>query len=172
MTTTIEPFEIEVEALRCVSRDTGATAFDALADKIEAMQAENAALKQRIEESARTFHWYNVNGEFVLGDYKIVHQKGRFLIHIYSEDEGYGDVDCDFSASVDAFDYCEREMRKDGFLRHIDTIIRPEGCDELSLHWLRLLGLLRGFWPCQQATGRRDSVKGRSITQRVVRQEP
>jgi hypothetical protein len=73
------------------------------------------------------FHWYNVNGEFVLGDYKIVHQKGRFLIHIYSEDEGYVDVDCDFSASVDAFDYCEREMRKDGFLRHIDTIIRPEG---------------------------------------------
>ena len=125
MTTTITPFEIE--ALRCASIDTGATGFDELADKIEAMQAESAALKQRIEESARVFHWYNVNCEFVLGDYKICTQKGRFAVHIYSEDEGYGEAECDFSASVDAFDYCESKMRKDGFLRHIDTIIRPEG---------------------------------------------
>lgn len=108
-------------------RATMASEWDMQRAEIERLKSENSALKKRIEESARTFHWYNVNGEFVLGDYKIVHQKGRFLIHLYSEDEGYGDVECDFSASADAFDHCEREMRKDGFLRPIDTIIRPEG---------------------------------------------
>lgn len=129
MTTTISPEEIET--LRDLADDSGDMEWrrwaNALADKIEAMQAENAALKQRTEESARVFHWYNVNGEFVLGDYKICTQKGRFAVHIYSEDEGYGEAECDFSASVDAFDYCESKMRKDGFLRPIDTIIRPEG---------------------------------------------
>ena len=108
-------------------RATMANEWDMQRAEIERLKSENAALKMRIEESARVFHWYNVNGEFVLGDYKICTQKGRFAVHIYSEDEGYGEAECDFSASVDAFDYCESKMRKDGFLRHIDTIIRPEG---------------------------------------------
>lgn len=49
MSATITPFEIE--ALRCASIDTGATGFDELADKIEAIQAESAALKKRIEST-------------------------------------------------------------------------------------------------------------------------
>ena len=126
MTTTITPFDIE--ALRCASIDTGATGFDALADKIEALQAENAALKKRIEESATTFYWEECDGAWEVRPNK----KMRARAYVSKDDTGQWwcwTFTSGRSVRVkdikEGFDEAERRLLASGFLRHGDKVVRP-----------------------------------------------
>jgi hypothetical protein len=128
MTTTITPEEIN--GLRCLADESGGILWrrwaDALADKIEAMQAENSALKQRIEESARTHEWDKNDDGYELEQYQIEVLEDGCFVYVYLED-GDTDFDSDFPTLWEAFEYCESCLRQLDVIRPIDTIIRPEG---------------------------------------------
>lgn len=116
MTTTITPEEIET--LRDLADDSGDMEWrrwaDALATKIEAMQAENAALKKRIKESAREHQW-KVNDCWL--------ELWIFGTWLYTRFSRFGDK----GESAQKMAEAEARGRTAGHIRHIDTIIRPEG---------------------------------------------
>ena len=130
MTHTITPEEIST--LRDLADDSGDMEWrrwaDALADKIEAMQDENAALKKRIEESARTFAWYlDEAGIWCL------HAFGAMASIYPNGEKWYWSVVGDVSRGgiVDtleiAFAEAYKTLREGGRVRPIDTVIGPEG---------------------------------------------
>lgn len=130
MTHTITPEEIST--LRDLADDSGDMErrrwANALADKIEAIQAESAALKKRIEESAREFDWYlDEAGVWCLhafGARATIYQNGiRWYWSVFDDKPKGGLVD----RLIDAFEAARIALLETGIVRPIDTIIRPEG---------------------------------------------
>ena len=123
----------EIETLRDLADDSGDMEWrrwaDALADKIEAMQAENAALKQRIEESAATFYWVECDENA----WEIrPNKKMRARAYVSKDDAGQWwcwTFTSGRSVRVkdikEGFDEAERRLLVSGFLRHGDRVVRP-----------------------------------------------
>jgi len=121
MTTPITPEEIA--PLYDIANDSGCEWANALADKIEAMQAENAALKKRIEESAREFDWYlDEAGVWCLhafGARATIYQNGiRWYWSVFDDKPKGGLVD----RLIDAFEAARIALLETGIVRPIDTI--------------------------------------------------
>ncbi len=111
----IPPLVAEVRRLQV---DAAKTTLDglgvqALVARIEGLEAENAALKKRIEESARTHKWVLMGTCYELW---------LFGVWLYSRFSRFGD-EGDVQQRIAE---TETRVRAVGYVRPIDTITRPE----------------------------------------------